>query len=229
MRRRLSVLALAALVATTVALTAGSALAANTKPRAESYTDTVEARQYLAQPPTTTNRVGVGMFRGSAGDHPAYPDPGLPGQIDTRIAYTDRAPGPGVTNEVVGGKWILCSDGFKRGPLDTGVTPPAPIPPECTTTSTTALHGTVQGGYAEWDEDSTYAPVPGAGPVYAGDAEVEIRLTVDGGEVNGKNVAGGSGSFEGTLDHSPLLTIDPDNPRAITSRPLITGKLELKF
>jgi hypothetical protein len=219
MRRMRLVLALAAMMAL-----AGPSVANATQPEQESYADRVEARQYFAQPPSSDNPVGVSMFRGFATNIADDRDPGLPGQLDTRITYTGVS-GPGVTNIVTGGAWMLCSQGFTLLPLDTTVTPPAPTTPECNTTgtpgSTIALQGTVSEGTAEWDETGTYATLP-TGQVYAGVAKVNVHFTDATGTVDGVSVSGGSGKFKGTLDHRPLLLV-PRQP------PILKGTLELKL
>jgi hypothetical protein len=123
---------------------------------------------------------------------------------------------------------MLCSEGFKSPPLDSTVFPPTPIPPECNTDSADsaiALQGNVSSGTAEWDTDGRYANVLTPGgliSVYAGVAKVEGVFTVTpGGTVNGVPVTEeGTGTFEGTLDHRPLLDGEP---------PILKGELELKF
>jgi len=152
------------------------------------------------------------MFRGLANDIADDRDPALPGQLDARITYTGGVPGPGVTNTVTGGSWVLCSN----------VTPVPPDPqtqPVCAPGSAIALQGTVSSGTAEWDETGTYATLP-AGQVYAGVAKVEADFTITGGTVYGESVSGGSGKFKGTLDHRPLLSRQP---------PILEGTLELKL
>ena len=206
MRRITLVLALAVVMATMVALTVGSALAKNTQPKAD-YIDKVVAEQYFAAP-------GIGMFRGAATDIEGDGDPGLTAVVDARITYSG-APGPGVETTITGGTWVLCSE-FTAGP-DFRSTP------ECTPDSAIALQGTVSGGTAEWDTDGGYAVVPTPrGPilVYAGQAKVEADLINVSGTVDGVSVSGGTGKFEGTLFHQPLL--DGKNP-------ILGGTLELTF
>ena len=206
MRRITLVLALAVVMATMVALTVGSALAKNTQPKAD-YIDKVVAEQYFAAP-------GIGMFRGAATDIEGDGDPGLTAVVDARITYSG-APGPGVETTITGGTWVLCSE-FTAGP-DFRSTP------QCTPDSAIALQGTVSGGTAEWDTDGGYAVVPTPrGPilVYAGEAKVEADLINVSGTVDGVSVSGGTGKFEGTLFHQPLL--DGKNP-------ILDGTLELTF
>ena len=206
MRRITLVLALAVVMATMVALTVGSALAKNTQPKAD-YIDKVVAEQYFAAP-------GIGMFRGAATDIDGDGDPGLTAEVDARITYSG-APGPGVETTITGGTWVLCSE-FTAGP-DFRSTP------QCTPDSAIALQGTVSGGTAEWDTDGGYAVVPTPrGPilVYAGEAKVEADLINVSGTVDGVSVSGGTGKFEGTLFHQPLL--DGKNP-------ILDGTLELTF
>lgn len=217
MKRIILLLTMATMLATMLAL-AGPSLAKNTKPKQETYTDRVEeAQQYFARPPSAENPVGISMFRGLATDIEDDRDPGLPGQLDTRIAYTGGVPGPGATNDITGGEWMLCSQ-FTAPPRD--ATTGQLNEPQCTSDSQISLRGTVSSGTAKWDDTGTYASLLGVGPVYAGEAEVESVFTVTGGTVNNKPVNGGSGKFEGTLNHTPLLS---------GSRPIITGTLELTF
>lgn len=227
MRRITLVVVLAVVMVAMIALTVGSALAKDTRPKPETYIDTVDAKQYFARGPSAANPVGIGMFRGGAKDIESDGDPGLTGELDARITYTGGAPGPGVENTITGGEWMLCSAGFKRPPLDFTVFPPTPIEPECKPGSAIALRGTVSSGTAEWDEDGGYADVltpSGVISVYAGEAEVEGVFTVTGGTVNNDLVDGGSGKFEGTLDHHPLLDGEPNG-----KPPILEGTLELKF
>jgi hypothetical protein len=215
MRRFNLVVALAVVLVATMALTVGSALAKDTQPKPETYTDAVVTKQYFARGPSAANLVGIGMFRGEAKDIEGDGDPGLTGELDARITYTGGAPGPGVKNTVNGGAWMLCSE-FRADPDPRSL-------PECKPSSAIVLHGTVSSGTAEWDEDGGYADVltpSGVISVYAGQAEVEGVFTVTGGTVNNEPVNGGSGKFEGTLDHHPLLDGEP---------PILEGTLELKF
>lgn len=231
MRRIILLLTVAAMLATMLALT-GQSLAKNTQPKQESYTHMVELRQYFAKP-LIPGQDGGSWFRGSVTDIEDDQDPGLPGQLDTSITYTGGAPGPGVKNTITGGEWMLCSNGFQSPPLDTSVTPPKPIPPECkpdTTYSQITLKGTWSSGIAKWDKSAGFATSCLPRPVYAGKAEVKGSLTVTGGTVNGVPVNGGSGKFEGTLDHRPLaLSVDQypcGDPRRA---PIVEGTMKLKF
>jgi hypothetical protein len=206
MRRIGLVLGVSVVVAATMALTVGSALAKNTKQKAD-YIDKVVAEQYFAAP-------GISMFRGAATDIDGDGDPGLTAVVDARITYSG-APGPGVETTITGGTWVLCSE-FTAGP-DFRSTP------ECTPDSAIALQGTVSGGTAEWDTEGGYAVVQTPrGPilVYAGEAKVEADLINVSGTVDGVSVSGGTGKFEGTLFHQPLL--DGKNP-------ILDGTLELTF
>ena len=207
MRRVGLVLGASVVMAAVMALTVGSALAKSTQPKAD-YIDKVVAEQYFAAP-------GISMFRGAATDIEGDGDPGLTGELDTRITYSG-APGPGVETTITGGTWMLCSE-FEAGP-DFRTTP------ECTPDSAVALQGTiVSGGSAEWDTDGGYAVVQtprGPISVYAGQAKVEADFTNASGTVDGVSVSGGTGKFEGTLYHQPLL--DGKNP-------ILDGTLELTF
>jgi hypothetical protein len=93
MRRSILVLALPALLATTMVLPVGAALATNANPNQTSYTDTFNGHEYKAAP-------GEGRFRATA-------DGDLPGELDATIFYTG-SPGPNVTSEITEGTWILC-------------------------------------------------------------------------------------------------------------------------
>jgi hypothetical protein len=187
-------------------LTVGTALAKNTQPKAD-YINKVVATQYFAAP-------GMSMFRGTATDIEGDGDPGLTVEVDARITYSG-APGPGVETTITGGTWVLCSE-FKAGP-DFRSTP------DCTPDSAIALQGTVSGGTAEWDTEGGYAVVPTPrGPilVYAGEARVEADFINVSGTVDGVSVSGGTGKFEGTLFHQPLLE---------GKNPILDGTLELTF
>ncbi len=232
MKRIILLLTVATMLATMLAL-AGPSLAKNTKPKQETYTDRVEeAQQYFARPPSAENPVGISMFRGLATDIEDDRDPGLPGQLDTRIAYTGGAPGPGVTNTITGGEWMLCSQ-FTAPPRDP--TTGQLIAPQCTSGSDISLTGTWSSGTAKWDESGGFATSCLPGPVYAGVAEVEGIMTVTDGTVNGVPVKGGSGKFEGTLDHRPLALSVEQFPCTVNGvrnparAPIVEGSIELKF
>ena len=53
------------------------------------------------------------------------------------------------------------------------------------------VFGTFDGGTVQWNADGTLA-------------EVEANMSVLGGAVDGRSVAGGVGTFGGVLDHTPL-------------------------
>jgi hypothetical protein len=192
MRRITLVLALAAIMSMTMVL-AGQSLARTTNQNQISYTDTINGFEYFADPAN-----GIAKFRGAAnGD--------LEGALDGTVHYTGT-PAPNVTNTITGGTWILCSR-FQAPPLDP-ITRTL-ITPQCTTDSSISLMGTWSGGTVRWDATGLY-----------GVAEVKGLLTVTGGTVKGMPVSGGSGKFEGTLDHTPLLT---------GGRPKVNGTVVLKF
>lgn len=76
------------------------------------------------------------------------------------------------------------------------------------------LYGTFTDGAVAWNADGTFA-------------EVATRMVVSGGIVNGVGVGGGSGSFAGLLNHTPLSlglpptisgTLQLDIPAATTAR-----------
>jgi len=205
-------------MAAMLALTVGSALAKNTQPKPD-YIDKVVATQYSAAP-------GSSMFRGAATDIEGDGDPGLTAEVDARITYSG-APGPGVETRLTGGTWIVCSK-FTAPPRDPITR--ALIEPECTPDSAIALQGTVvpysperSGGTAEWNTNGGYAVVPTLGGpilVYAGEARVEADFIDVSGTVDGVSVSGGTGKFEGTLHHQPLLN---------NENPILEGTLELTF
>jgi hypothetical protein len=212
MRRISLVLGVALIMATMLVLTVGSALAKDTQPKPKPiYVEDVDAKQYFAAP-------GQSRFFGMAIDDPSDGDLGLSGLLDTRITYNypEGTPGPGVVTTITGGKWTLCSQ-FAADPRTN--------PPQCTSTSAVALTGTVAGGEAKWNTGVDYYPIdnpPGA-QVYGGKADVEAFFVVEsGGRVDNKTVTGGTGTFEGTLDHQPLF-YTPDQP------PTLIGTLELKL
>jgi len=191
MRRITLVLALAAIMSTTMVL-AGQSLAKTTNQNQSTYTDTVNGFEYFADPAN-----GIAKFRETAaGD--------LEGALDGTVHYTGTST-PNVTNTITDGTWILCTR-FQAPPLDP-VTHTL-ITPACTTDSPISLTGTWSSGTVQWDATGLY-----------GVAEVKAILTVTGGSVNDISVSGGSGKFEGTLDHTPLLT---------GVRPKVNGAVMLK-
>ena len=192
MRRITLVLALAAIMSMTMVL-AGQSVARTTNQNQTSYTDTINGFEYFADPAN-----GIAKFRGTANG-------ALEGALDGTVHYTGT-PAPNVTNTITGGTWILCSQ-FQAPPLDP-VTRTL-ITPQCTIDSPISLTGTWSGGTVRWDAAGLY-----------GVAEVKGLLTVTGGTVNGVPVSGGSGKFEGILDHTPLL---------IGGRPKVNGTVMLKF
>jgi hypothetical protein len=203
-----------------VILIAGSVLAKDTQQK-QTYVDEVVAQQYFALPGSAA------WFRGEA--NAIEGDPGLNGELDTKITYTGT-PGPGVTTDITGGSWVLCSN----------VIPDPPNPqtqPVCAPGSAIALQGTVRDGTAVWDTDGGTALVPTGLdsppciPVYAGAAEVEAVFTIKPvGTVNGVDVTKkGIGHFKGILDHGPFsqYTCPGDDPGAHPAT--LEGTLELKF
>ena len=71
-------------------------------------------------------RVGATFVGDLSGD--------LPGTLSSSISYTPPSPGPGVTNNIVGGEWALC------GAWGT-------------------VYGTFTGGTVQWDPEETLADV----------------------------------------------------------------------
>jgi hypothetical protein len=209
------VLGVSVVMAAMVVLIVGSALARDTQPKPKPiYVEDVDAKQYFAAP-------GESRFFGRAIDDPSDGDVGLTGLLDTRITYNfpEGRPGPGVETTITGGKWMLCSQ-FAADPRTN--------PPQCTSTSAVALTGTVgdgdtvKGGEAKWDTLADDATIDNGALVYGGKANVEAFFVVESGRVDDMTVTGGTGIFEGTLDHEPLFAT-PDQP------PTLKGTLELKL
>jgi hypothetical protein len=110
----------------------------------------------------------------------------LPGLFAASANYSPAAPGPGVTNSVIGGFWAITV--IRNGRL------------------AGTLYGHITGGAAVWNSTGTMATVI-------------IELNITGGTKTFLGVTGG-GTFNGILDHTPLLRRRP---------PTITGNLNLTF
>ena len=193
MSRATLVVTLAAVMVSMMVLAVGSAVA-KPDPGKDVYTQTVSGVQFAAIPPSdATGGVGIARFRGAVSGE-------LTGVMDATLRYTGY-PDENVTAESVGGTWTL-------------------------TGSDTTLTGTWRGGTAKWDEGAGYALVGPPGgplvPVYAGIADVKATMAVTGGAVKAVPVKGGSGKFEGMIDHHPLQE-DPQRP------PEVSGDMTLKF
>lgn len=224
MRRITLVVMVAVVMAAMMVLTVGSALGKDSQQK-HTYVDEVVAKQYFALPGSAA------WFRGEAKDIEGDGDPGINGELDTKITYSGT-PGPGVTTDITGGSWVLCSN----------VTPDPPNPQiqaACAPGSAIALQGNVRDGTAVWDTDGGTAlvptglqsPSPPCIPVYGGAAQVEAVFTVTpGSTVNGVPVTEkGIGHFKGTLDHSPLLAYQCPGDPVGKYHATLTGILELKF
>jgi hypothetical protein len=131
-RRSLLVLA-AATVAATMTVFATSASAQEVTPTAgtpytatTTYTDKVRGLEVSAGTIIGDTRFGATFVGKTTGD--------LPGVLVASINYTPSSPGPGVTNTIVGGKWVL------RGPWDT-------------------VYGSFPGGKVRWNANGTLAAV----------------------------------------------------------------------
>jgi hypothetical protein len=207
MRRISLVVGVAVVMAAMIALSVGSALAKDNNRAKTTYTDDyVSGYEYNAvSPRLSVTGEGIGQFRATvAGD--------LPGELDATIYYTG-IPGPNVTSEITHGTWILCSEFMAD---------PSPLTePECTSTSAIQLTGIVRGGTARWTEEGYYVTSPLGTQLWIGVADVKAPLGITGGTVYGVPVEKGSGKFEGTLDHRPLIQRLP--PTAYD------GTLRLKF
>ena len=193
MSRATLVVTLTVVMVSMMVLAVGSAVA-KPDPGKDVYTQTVSGVQYAAIPPSdATGGVGIARFRGAVSGDPAV-------VMDATLRYTGY-PDENVTAEIVGGTWTI------TGP-------------------DTSLTGTWRGGTAKWDEGAGYALVGPPGgplvPVYAGVADVKATMGVTGGTVEGVPVKGGSGKFEGLIDHHPLQE-DPQRP------PTVSGDMTLKF
>jgi hypothetical protein len=230
MRRISLVLGVAVVMAAMIALSVGSALAKDSNRAKTKYTDPISGYEYYAvSPRLSATGEGIAQFRATVD-----PEKGdLPGQLDATIYYTGPPAGPNVTSEITHGTWILCSPGFTAPPLDIRVNPPTPIPPVCNTgtgtpDTTIALQGIVRGGTIRWQEEGYYVLSPLGTPLWIGKAEVKGPLAITGGTVYGVPVEKGSGKFEGTLDHSPLI-LEPDPITGLRQPPTFDGTITLKF
>jgi hypothetical protein len=186
------------------------------------YSDPIIGYEYYAD-------AGIGQFRATV--VPDLEEGELPGQLDATIYYKGPPAGPNVTSVITHGTWILCSHGFTHPPLDISVNPPTPIPPVCNTDtpdSTIALQGIVRGGTIRWQEEGYYVTGPLGTPLWIGEADVKGPLGITGGTVYGVPVEKGSGKFEGTLDHSPLI-LPPDPITRLRQPPTFDGTITLKF
>jgi hypothetical protein len=226
MRRISLVLGLAVVMAAMIALTVGSALAKDSNRAKTKYSDPISGYEYYAAS-------GIGQFRATV--VPDLEEGDLPGELDATIYYTGPPAGPNVTSVITHGTWILCSHGFADPPLDISVNPPTPIPPVCntdttdpTTDPTIALEGIVRGGTIRWQKEGRFVTGPLGTPLWIGKADVKGPLAITGGTVYGVPVEKGSGKFEGTLDHSPLI-LEPDPITRLRQPPTFDGTITLKF
>ena len=218
MRRISLVVGVAVVMAAMIALSVGSALAKDNNRAKTKYTDPISGYEYNAvSPRLSATGEGIGQFRATVAEQ-------LPGELDATIYYTG-IPGPNVTSEITHGTWILCSV-FKAPPIDLNTG--ALIEPKCTPDSAIQLTGVVRGGTARWREEGSYASPLGT-QLWIGIADVKAPLGITGGTVYGVPVEKGSGKFEGTLDHSPLL-LPPDPITRLRQPPTVyAGTLRLKF
>jgi hypothetical protein len=224
MRRISLVLGVAVLMAAMIALSVGSALAKDSNRAKTKYSDSISGYEYNAvSARLSATREGIGQFRATA--VPVEGDlPDLPGELDATIYYKG-IPGPNVTSRITHGTWILCSK-FADLPIDPNTG--ALIEPVCDSESEIQLTGIVRGGTARWREEGSYVLSPLGIPLWIGIADVKAPLDITGGTVYGVSVEKGSGKFEGTLDHSPLLQ-PPDPITGLRQPPTVDGTITLKF
>lgn len=127
--RRMLLLTVAAVVALMLAF-ARPALAQTAPaetPSPTTYADTVQGVEFSAGTIAGDTRLGASFAGEATGD--------LPGFLVASIDYTPPSPGPGVTNNIVGGGWTLLGD------------------------RSTALLGSFTGGTVQWNDDGTLADV----------------------------------------------------------------------
>ena len=214
MRRISLVLGVAVVMAAMIALTGGSALAKDSNPAKTTYTDdNVSGYEYNAvSPRLSATGESIGEFHATVDPvEDPVEEVALPGELDATIYYTG-IPGPNVTSEITHGTWILCSKFSAE---------PSPLTePECTSDSAIQLTGIVRGGTVRWTEEGYYVPSPLGTQLWIGIADVKAPLGITGGTVYGVPVEKGSGKFEGTLDHTPLIQRLP---------PTVDGTVRLKF
>lgn len=124
--------------------------------------------------------------------------PGYAGFFAASINYSPPAPGAGVVNHIVGGRWAVTV--FRYG----------------------LYQGTVHGTFDPAGTNEVRWNSPAVSPV-ALLASIFAKLRVTGGSQHFER-AGGSGSFQGVLDHSVLYD---NNPRTIS--PKVSGILSLSI
>jgi hypothetical protein len=90
------------------------------------YTDTVQGVEFSAGTIADDTRLGASFAGEATGD--------LPGFLVASIDYTPSSPGPGVTNNIVGGGWTLLGD-------------------------RSTILGSFTGGTVQWNVDGTLADV----------------------------------------------------------------------
>jgi len=111
------------LVVLSLAVWSAPALAATT------YTDSVQAIEISPGVIVGDTRIGATFVGQASGD--------LDGALTVSVNYAPPAPGPSVTNTIVGGSWVLAvyENGHFRG----------------------TIYGAVTGGTAQWNSDGTVA------------------------------------------------------------------------
>src|SRR5215212_10237887 len=95
-------------------------------PSPTTYTDTVQGVEFSAGTIADDTRLGASFAGEATGD--------LPGFLVASIDYTPSSPGPGVTNNIVGGGWTLLGN-------------------------RSTILGSFTGGTVQWNEDGTLADV----------------------------------------------------------------------
>ena len=134
-------LVVAAVMATTLAFggTAFAQTAPTTTPTTPTtYTDTVQGTEFSAGTIEGDTRFGASFAGEVTGD--------LPGVLVATTDYTPPSPGPNITNNLVGGEWMLLGE---RG----------------------TVFGSFSGGTVQWNADGTLADIVAGMSVLGGSVD----------------------------------------------------------